>query len=66
MRAALVGDPHDERLLATTPTPTSVLAPPTAWAAVRSWDLHDIEVRRPTLEDIYLALTATDDAGDDA
>jgi ABC-2 type transport system ATP-binding protein len=66
VRAALAGGPQDERLLATTPAPTSVLAPLTAWAAAHNWDLHDIEVRRPTLEDIYLALTAPDDAGDDA
>ena len=28
-----------------------------AWAAARGADLPDLEVRRPTLEDVYLELT---------
>jgi len=63
VQAALVAGPGDGRIRATTLAPTDVLAPLSAWAQARGWDLHDLEVRRPTLEDIYLALIATDDAG---
>ena len=28
------------------------------WALAHDLDLHDLEVRRPTLEDVYLSLTA--------
>ena len=31
-----------------------------AWASAQSVDLPDIEVRRPTLEDVYLSLTRTE------
>jgi hypothetical protein len=29
------------------------------WALDDGFDLHDIDVRRPSLEDVYLSLTAT-------
>ncbi len=37
--------------------PTKVLHELTAWALDRGSDLEGLEVRRPTLEDIYLQLT---------
>src|SRR6266511_162159 len=37
--------------------PTKVLHELTAWALDRGSDLEGLEVRRPTLEDVYLALT---------
>ena len=40
-----------------TPTPTSDLAPLLSWAAVRGYELEDLTVSRPTLEDVYLKLT---------
>jgi ABC-2 type transport system ATP-binding protein len=48
-----------DRLLVTAVSPIAVLAPLTAWAAARGVDLPDLEVRRPTLEDIYLELTTS-------
>jgi hypothetical protein len=30
------------------------------WAVRGGFDLSDLDVRRPTLEDVYLSLTATD------
>lgn len=66
VRAAVATGTSDGRILVTTPSPTSVLAPLTAWADARGWDLPDLEVRRPTLEDIYLELTAPADAGEPA
>ncbi len=33
------------------------------WALQRGLELHDLEVRRPTLEDVYLKLTTHDDQG---
>jgi ABC-2 type transport system ATP-binding protein len=38
-------------------SPLTVLAPLVRWAEARNADLADLEVRRPTLEDVYLALT---------
>ena len=32
------------------------------WALERGLDLDDLEVRRPTLEDVYLQLTSNDQA----
>jgi len=46
-----------QRLLVTAGSPVAVLAPLTGWAAERGFELADLEVRRPTLEDIYLKLT---------
>jgi ABC-2 type transport system ATP-binding protein len=56
VRGAIAGA-DGARLLVTTESPIAVLAPLTGWAAERGFELHDLEVRRPTLEDIYLKLT---------
>ena len=41
-----------------TPSPVEVLNRLTSWALERSIELQGLEVRRPSLEDIYLELTA--------
>jgi ABC-2 type transport system ATP-binding protein len=41
-----------------TATPTRDLAPLLSWAAVRGFELEGLTVSRPTLEDVYLELTA--------
>jgi ABC-2 type transport system ATP-binding protein len=46
----------------TSDRPTEVLHLLTGWALERSLDLEGLEVRRPTLEDIYLELTAAAEA----
>jgi ABC-2 type transport system ATP-binding protein len=38
-------------------SPVSVLGPLIRWAEARGADLADLDVRRPSLEDIYLSLT---------
>ncbi len=45
-----------------TPTPTSDLAPLLSWAAVRGIELEALTVSPPTLEDVYLQLTAQESA----
>jgi ABC-2 type transport system ATP-binding protein len=40
-----------------TPAPVPVLHALSGWAMEREYDLSDIDVRRPSLEDIYLQLT---------
>jgi ABC-2 type transport system ATP-binding protein len=42
-----------------TVTPTRDLAPLLEWAAGRGMELEHLTVTRPTLEDVYLDLTAT-------
>jgi ABC-2 type transport system ATP-binding protein len=42
-----------------TMTPTADLAPVFAWAAARGMELEHLTVTRPTLEDVYLDLTAS-------
>jgi ABC-2 type transport system ATP-binding protein len=44
-----------------TTTPTRDLAPLLAWAAGRGMELEHLTVTRPTLEDVYLDLTATEE-----
>ncbi|HEY6891129.1 MAG TPA: ABC transporter ATP-binding protein [Solirubrobacter sp.] len=44
-----------------TSTPTRDLAPLLAWAAGRGMELEHLTVARPTLEDVYLDLTATEE-----
>ena len=62
VRAAL--EDHDvDRVLLRAESPTSVLEPLFAWARARGCDLTDLDVRRPSLEDVYLALTAPRDEG---
>jgi ABC-2 type transport system ATP-binding protein len=38
-------------------SPVSVLGPLIRWAETNGSDLADLDVRRPSLEDIYLSLT---------
>jgi ABC-2 type transport system ATP-binding protein len=45
------------RLLLRAASPVGVLAPLTRWAEGRDLDLPDLEVHRPSLEDVYLTLT---------
>ena len=48
----------DQRLVETTArSPLPLLGALAEWAAARGIDLPDLQVRRPTLEDIYLQLT---------
>jgi ABC-2 type transport system ATP-binding protein len=55
---ARVVDEAGARLLLTAETPLAVLSPLLPWAQAMGYDLADLEVRRPSLEDIYLQLTA--------
>jgi ABC-2 type transport system ATP-binding protein len=50
-----------EEMLVRTSDPTRVLHELTAAALARGEELERLEVRRPTLEDVYLALTETDE-----
>jgi len=52
--------PEDSRVVARSTAPLDDLRTLTGWAAERGVDLPDIEVRRPTLEDIYLELTGAE------
>jgi ABC-2 type transport system ATP-binding protein len=49
----------DGRVTFATPEPTRDLAPLVAWAASRDRELDGLTVTRPSLEDVYLELTAT-------
>jgi hypothetical protein len=51
------------KVLLRAPSPVAALGPLIRWAEERGDDLHDLEVRRPTLEDIYLRLTAPGEKG---
>jgi ABC-2 type transport system ATP-binding protein len=42
------------------PEPTAVVHRVTGWAVENGLELHDLKVDRPSLEDVYLALTETD------
>jgi ABC-2 type transport system ATP-binding protein len=48
---------HGRTLVMRTSTPTRDLAPLLSWAAVRGFELEQLTVSRPTLEDVYLQLT---------
>ncbi len=48
----------------TTSTPTAELAPLLGWAAERGIELQGLTVIRPTLEDVYLELTASEARAD--
>ena len=56
----------EPRVTVTAKSPVTVLSPLIAWAEARRMDLPDLEVRRPSLEDIYLDLTATESVGSNA
>ena len=55
-----------KEVLVRTDAPTRVLAELTAAAVARGEELEGLQVRGPSLEDVYLALTAEEDAGDEA
>jgi ABC-2 type transport system ATP-binding protein len=56
LRSLLAGE--DGRVTLTTETPLLHVAALADWALTRGIDLPDLDVRRPTLEDVYLRLTA--------
>ncbi|HEX2051083.1 MAG TPA: ABC transporter ATP-binding protein [Actinomycetota bacterium] len=55
---AWAGERRGERVEITTTSPTKLLHDVTAWALERSIELDGLTVARPTLEDVYLELTA--------
>jgi ABC-2 type transport system ATP-binding protein len=52
---------HGEEVLVRTEEPTRVLAELTSAAVARGEELEGLQVRRPSLEEVYLALTAEED-----
>ncbi|HEY2355602.1 MAG TPA: ABC transporter ATP-binding protein [Gaiellaceae bacterium] len=58
LRALLAGSGDRTTLTSTTPLPH--LRALADWALGRGFDLPDLDVRRPTLEDVYLQLTEAD------
>jgi ABC-2 type transport system ATP-binding protein len=54
---------NGDRVVLRAPGPLEVLGPLVRWAEANHLDLADLEVRRPSLEDVYLALTAQDSQG---
>ena len=56
--------PPTARSQFTTSTPTAELAPLLGWAAERGIELQGLTVIRPTLEDVYLELTASEAKAD--
>ena len=61
VRTAVVAT--EPRITVTATSPLALLRPLIAWAEQRGVDLPDLDVRRPSLEDIYLDLTAPEPAG---
>jgi ABC-2 type transport system ATP-binding protein len=55
LRALLAGE--DGRVTLTSDTPLAHVGALAEWARARGIDLPDLDVRRPTLEDVYLELT---------
>ena len=55
--AAAVTSTADGQVEAQSGSPLPLLGALAAWAKERGADLPDLQVRRPTLEDIYLQLT---------
>ena len=55
--AAAVTDDPGHQVLARTPSPLPLLGALAGWARARHIDLPDLQVHRPTLEDVYLQLT---------
>jgi ABC-2 type transport system ATP-binding protein len=53
---------NGEEVLVRTDEPTRVLAGLTSAAVARGEELEGLQVRRPSLEDVYLALTAEEEA----
>jgi len=56
-------DKDGNRMLVRAASPVSVLGPLIRWAEAKGSDLADLDVRRPSLEDIYLSLTETKTGG---
>jgi len=54
-------DEGDGMVVVTTPTPTAVLRTLTAWAIDHGGELAQLTVTRPSLDDIYVALTSDGD-----
>ena len=54
--AAMTNDPG-QKVLARTSSPLPLLGALAGWARARGVDLPDLQVHRPTLEDVYLQLT---------
>ena len=52
-----MADLDGDRVLIRAMSPVSVLGPLIRWAEARGADLADLDVGRPSLEDVYLALT---------
>jgi ABC-2 type transport system ATP-binding protein len=59
-------DPGARRLLIQSHTVAADLHALSGWALARGFDLDDLDVTRPTLEDVYLALTRSDTASETA
>jgi len=55
---------NGEEMLVQTDEPTRVLAELTSAAVARGEELEGLQVRRPSLEEVYLALTAEDEAAE--
>jgi ABC-2 type transport system ATP-binding protein len=55
--AAAVTDDPSQRVVARTRSPLPLLGALAGWAQARHVDLPDLQVHRPTLEDVYLQLT---------
>jgi ABC-2 type transport system ATP-binding protein len=51
-------DRDGSQVLLRAASPLRVLGPLVSWAETQGFDLPELEVRRPSLEDMYLALTA--------
>jgi len=55
--AAAVTEHPGRKVTARTPSPLPLLGALAGWAQARGLDLPDLQVHRPTLEDVYLQLT---------
>jgi len=55
--AAAVTDDPGQKVVARSPSPLPLLGALAGWAQARRIDLPDLQVHRPTLEDVYLQLT---------
>jgi ABC-2 type transport system ATP-binding protein len=62
VRAAIEQQTDDAHLVLRATETLAVLGPLVRWAEANGCDLADLEVRRPSLEDVYLALTSPQDA----
>ena len=54
---ALVASAADGRLVLESATPLADVKALADWALARELDLPDLDIRRPSLEDVYLQLT---------